>query len=130
MFTSCFNVLRLAGQPDRAVILDLDQLLKKCRTQQHVSVQAPSDAWEATDVQNREGTRRRIEDKEARRLQQEAGSRLSLLPEENGNQSLALFAVWLQSLSDLFHTVAMHNKHSLFRQASTGHSSPLAVVFV
>lgn len=51
-------------------------------------MQAPDDTWEARDLQNREEIRKRIESKEAKRLQQEAEERLTMSPEEIGNQSL------------------------------------------
>lgn len=64
------------------------QLLTTWQIQQCVSTQAPDDTWETRDLQNKQENRKRFEVKEAKRLQQEAEERLTMSPEEIGNQSL------------------------------------------
>ena len=84
--------------------------------QQHVPTQAPDDTWEARDLQNKEEFRKRIEAKEAKRLQQEAEERLTMSPEEIGMQS---WPCWSLSLC---YITAMQTKPCLdMRDMVTSH---------
>ena len=55
--------------------------------QQHFYMQAPDDTWEASEVQYREEVRKRIEAKEAKRLQQEAEELAAMSLDDIGNYS-------------------------------------------